>query len=415
MCSNSQFALHQGLMIAKSFVVVPPNHRVPIQILLNASNDRITLLKGKNIAEFTVLSNDNSYVRMSDNTESFKVQNIEIVEGQDVPFNPSKLEDSSLNIVAEFCKEFHLSDDLTETQLLQLQRCIYENRDLFVTQDNPDLGFTSLIEHKINLKSNAASKHQNPYSESEELPITSPVVLVTKRSSNADKKESQNFRFCSDFRHLNAQTEDFKYVISNLQELTESMSDLVPNFITSIDLSSGFFQMGISPDSTRYTAFNTCFGTYTFQRLPMGLKTAPNTFQLLMDKVLHGLKFRTCPCYLDDVLLCSETFEKHLNDLNEIFERFRSAGLKLGAKKCYFANKKCVFLGHDLSKDGIRPPKDSIQAITDYPEPKNIKQLRRLIGMFNWFRKFIPNFSALIYPLNRLLQKNQRFEWKAEQ
>ncbi|CAC5411038.1 unnamed protein product [Mytilus coruscus] len=134
-----------------------------------------------------------------------------------------------------------------------------------------------------------------------------------------------------------------------------------------------------------------------------------------MDKVLHGLKFRTCLCYLDDVLLCSETFEKHLNDLNEIFERFRSAGLKLGAKKCYFANQKCVFLGHELSKNGIRPPKDRIQAITDYPEPKNIKQLRRLIGMFNWFRKFIPNFSALIYPLNRLLQKNQRFEWKSEQ
>ncbi|CAC5398377.1 unnamed protein product [Mytilus coruscus] len=268
---------------------------------------------------------------------------------------------------------------LTVGQRWQI-RCIYENRDLFVTKDNPDLGFTSLIEHKINLKPNAVSKHQNPYrlpsykreilreqlddllrqgiitpvSESEELPITSPVVLVTKRSANADKKESQNFRFCCDFRHLNAQTEDFKYVIPNLKELTESMSDLVPNFITSIDFSSGFFKIGISPDSTRYTAFNTCFGTYKFQRLPMGLKTAPNTFQLLMDKVLHGLKFRTCLCYLDDVLLCSETFEKHLNDLNEIFERFRSAGLKLGAKKCYFANKK-------------------------------------------------------------LLQKNQRFEWKAEQ
>ncbi|CAC5411037.1 unnamed protein product [Mytilus coruscus] len=162
-----------------------------------------------------------------------------------------------------------------------VMQCLYENRDLFVTKDNPNLGFTSLIEHKINLKPNAVSKHQNPYrlppykreilreqlddllrqgiitpvSESEELPITSPVVLVTKRSANADKKESQNFRFCCDFRHLNAQTEDFKYVIPNLQELTESMSDLVPNFITSIDLSSGFFQMGISPDSTRYTAF----------------------------------------------------------------------------------------------------------------------------------------------------------------
>ena len=118
--------------------------------------------------------------------------------------------------------------------------------------------------------------------------------------------------------------------LPNLQELTESFAEIVPNYITSIDLSSVFFQMGISAESSRYTAFNTCFGTYKFLRLPMGLKTAPNTFQLLMDKVLRGLKFRTCLCYLDDVLICSETFEKHLDDIKEIFKRFRDAGLKLG-------------------------------------------------------------------------------------
>ncbi|CAC5391249.1 unnamed protein product [Mytilus coruscus] len=257
LCSNSQFALHQGLMIAKSLVVVPPNHRVPIKIL-NASNVRITLPKGKNIAEFTVLSNDNSYVRMSDNTESFKVQNIElvtesidIVEGQDVPFNPSKSEDSSLNMVAEFCKEFHLSEDLTEKQLLQLQQCLYENRDLFVTKDNPNLGFTSLIEHKINLKPNAVSTHQNPYrlppykreilwkqlddllrqgiitpvSESEELPITSPVVLVTKRSANADKRNRKILGSAAIFPHsLQAESpteEDpyFPYITDEVGEI----------------------------------------------------------------------------------------------------------------------------------------------------------------------------------------------------
>ncbi|VDI50094.1 Hypothetical predicted protein [Mytilus galloprovincialis] len=115
----------------------------------------------------------------------------------------------------------------------------------------------------------------------------------------------------------------------------------------------------------------------------MGLKTAPNTLQLLMDKVLHGLQFKTCLCYLDDVLLCSKTFEKHLIDLNEIFERFRSAGFKLGAKKCYFANQKCVFLG-------LRPAKDRIYALTDYPEPKNVKQLACSTGLRNSFQILVP-------------------------
>ncbi|CAG2203422.1 Retrovirus-related Pol polyprotein from transposon 17.6,Retrovirus-related Pol polyprotein from transposon 297 [Mytilus edulis] len=147
----------------------------------------------------------------------------------------------------------------------------------------------------------------------------------------------------------------------------------------------------------------------------MGLKTAPNTFQLLMDKVLRGLKFRTCLCYLDDVLICSETFEKHLDDIKEIFKRFRDAGLKLGQKKCHFASETCIFLGHEISKHGIRPQKIGMKAIVDFPAPQNIKQLRRTIGLFNWFKKFIPNFSAIISPLTKLLKKNQKFEWKIEQ
>ncbi|CAG2248537.1 Retrovirus-related Pol polyprotein from transposon 17.6,Retrovirus-related Pol polyprotein from transposon 297 [Mytilus edulis] len=195
--------------------------------------------------------------------------------------------------------------------------------------------------------------------------------------------------------------------VPNLQELTESFSEVIPNFISSIDLSSGFFQMGLSNDSSQYTAFNTCFGTYKFSRLPMGLKTAPNTFQMLMDKVLHGLKFKSCLCYLDDVLIFSDTFEKHLSDLKEVFQRFRAAGLKLGPKKCSFAASSCVFLGHLISKDGIRPPPDRVKAISDYPRPKNIKELRRLLGLFNWFRKFIPNYSALVFPLTRLLKKSR--------
>ena len=447
-CSNSKYALNHAMMVAKSLVCVPYNHKVPVKIL-NASNLKMTIPKGKNIAEFTALSNDYACVQLPETPDIPTVQNMQLAgtnrvvisekpESKDMPINEKSENEVNLE---EFGKQFNISDNLTENQRAELRQCLYDNRDLFVTPENPNLGFTTVVEHKINLKHNAVPKHQKPYrlppykreilreqlddllsqgiiapvSESEDLPITSPVVLVTKRSTNGDRKESKNFRFCCDFRHLNSQTTDFKYFIPNLLELTESFAETTPNFITSVDLSSGFFQMGISPDSTKYTAFNTCFGTYKFLRLPMGLKTAPNTFQLLMDKVLHGLKFRTCLCYLDDVLICSETFEGHIRDLTEIFDRFRSAGLKLGPKKCYFAQQSCVFLGHEISKDGIKPPKNRVQAIVDFPEPKNIKQLRRLIGMYNWFRKFIPNFSSLIYPLTKLLKKNQPFEWKIEQ
>ena len=135
-------------------------------------------------------------------------------------------------------------------------------------------------------------------------------MLVAKRTKPTDQVNSlRQYRFCVDFRYLNAQTETFKYTIPNLQELTESFSERVPNYISSIDMSSGFFQMKISPNSSKYTAFNTCFGTYKCLRVPMGLHTSPNSFQMFMDKILRGLTFKSCLCYLDDVLICSETYE----------------------------------------------------------------------------------------------------------
>ena len=440
-CSNSTFSLGKGLILAKTLVTVSHNHKVPVKVL-NPTSDNIVIPKDRIIAQFSSLTSDYSYVPLENNLPV--VQNMQLVN-RDISEDSSNFScnyNSSDDILKKVKEQFTLSDHLTDTESKELANLLHQNIDLFVTEENPELGFTKVLEHKIHLKPNATGKHQKPYrlppykreilryhldellkqgiiapvSETEDLPITSPIVLVTKRNKNSVNQDApQNFRFCCDFRFLNSQTQDFKYNIPDLQELTEAFSEVTPNYITSIDLSSGFFQMGISPESTRYTAFNTCFGTYKFLRLPMGLKTSPNSFQLLMDKVLHGLKFKSCLCYLDDVLICSETFDKHMDDLKNVFDRFREAGLKLGPKKCSFAADSCIFLGHLISKDGILPPPDRVKAISEYPALRNIKELRRLIGLFNWFRKFIPNFSAIVSPLTRLLKKGTTYKWGPEQ
>ena len=120
----------------------------------------------------------------------------------------------------------------------------------------------------------------------EDLPITSPLVLVTKRAKSktegppySHEDSISHFRFCCDFRYLNSMTQNFSYVIPDFQELTESFTERTPNFITTIDLSQGFFQMELNPQSSKYTAFNTCFGTFKFQRLPMGLSSSPNSYE----------------------------------------------------------------------------------------------------------------------------------------
>ena len=158
------------------------------------------------------------------------------------------------------------------------------------------------------------------------------------------------FRFCVDFRYLNSQTQDFCYATPDVQELTESFSHRTPNFISSIDLSSGFFQMRtVKPVLVVTRVYQVhcfqyrCFGTFKFSRLPMGLKTSLNSFQLLMDRVLNGLSFKSTLCYLDDVLIFSETYDQHMKDLQEVFDRFRQAGLKLSSQKCKFAQRRTIF------------------------------------------------------------------------
>lgn len=445
-CSNSQFVLSHGLMVGKTLVTVSSTHKVPIR-LLNTTAHSVLIPKGKNIAQFSTLGSDYSYVPFTGETQI--VQNIQLAtaditsglnyEKNETPVDQVKqCPDERLEDIKN---EFNLSPHLSDSERNKLAECLRDNYDIFVTDANPNIGFTNVVEHQITLKDDAVGKHHKPYrlspekreilrhhldrlleqgiirpvKETDDLPISSPIVLVMKRKDSKDKQSPQNFRFCCDFRYLNSQTKDFRYNIPNLQELTESFSTVTPNYMTSIDMSSGFFQMSLSENSSRYTAFNTCFGTYQFLRLPMGLKTSPNTFQLMMDKVLKGLQFKICLCYLDDVLICSETFEQHLEDLNEVFARFRSAGLKLGPRKCTFATDKCIFLGHQISKDGIHPPPDRVDALLKIPPPSNVRQLRRIIGMFNWFRKFIPNFSAIISPLARLLKKNQHFKWTSDQ
>ncbi|CAC5418267.1 unnamed protein product [Mytilus coruscus] len=196
-----------------------------------------------------------------------------------------------------------------------------------------------------------------PISEEENVPITSPIVLVTKRKRQnyafQDEKDAalSQYRFCCDFRYLISCTEQFKYFIPNLQELTESFSQFVPNYISSIDLSSGFFQLGIDPDSSRYTAFNTCFGTYKFFRLPMGLSSSPASFQLLIDKVLPGPNFNAKISPLTRLLkkgqffVCNVEQQSSFNDLKYAL---------LNSKILAFPNYDLTFrLAVDTSSRGI--------------------------------------------------------------
>lgn len=429
-CVGHSEITNKGALVSKAIVTCMPDHLVGVKIL-NPGNEVIH--KGCLLAKFELC--DNSYdiiplkscARMTVEKSNSDVnmtgtKAINMKCDGEVSLGSSPLSSNTPDTGYELFKSHvHINSDLSQSDSDSLYQVLYKHKNVFVTPDNPDMGFTSLVEHRIALKPDAVSKHQCPYrlppdkqevlrhqldellkqgiiavlDEHEDVPITSPTVLVAKRNkpkldpNNITREQSlSSYRFCIDFCYLNSQTQDFRYTIPDLQELTESLADNTPRYMSFLDMSSGFFQIGISADTVRYTAFNTCFGSYKFLRLPMGLRQSPNVFQLLMDKILKGLTFVSVLCYLDDVCICSSSFEKHLQDIDEVLSKFAYNGLKLGPSKCKFGVTKGVFLGHEISSAGIRPPFSKLELVENYPEPvKNCNvQWVCLIGSVNSFQ-----------------------------
>ena len=436
-CTN--ICSYNDVLIARSIVTVNNNNQVPVKIM-NVSDHEVTLKSNSSLVLFEVLKGAIDITPMNLSSDSYDQSN-------NVRLTPGQTNDnikSRCHEYKRFSSYFDLSDSqLTNDEQETLKKCLYSHKSVFVTPENPSLGMTDLVKHNIKLRPNAKFGHQRSYRLTPEkrtvlkhqleellaqgviayvenncdLPITSPVVLVSKHKpaqnfTPGSKEASLNlYRFCCDFRFLNEQTEDFNYTIPNLQELAESFAETKPKYFTVLDVASSYFNLQIDTESQKYTAFNTCFGTFRFLRMPQGLKTSAGTFQLLMDKLLRGLTFKSALCYVDDTIIFSESFDQHIKDIDEVLTRFHNAGLKLGPNKCHFAKKKVTFLGHEVSEEGLHPPADRVRAIIDYPNPKTLKAVRRLNGMLNWLRKYIPNLSMLVQPINRLQKRGVKFEW----
>ena len=123
----------------------------------------------------------------------------------------------------------------------------------------------------------------------------------------------------------------------------------------------------------------------------MGLSNSAPVFERLMEKVLFGLTWKICLVYLDDIIIFSRSFEEHVENLKEVFERLKEANLKLSPKKCHFFKKQVKFLGHIVSENGVSTDPSKIQAVKDWPVPKNVKEVRSFVGLTSYYRKFISN------------------------
>jgi hypothetical protein len=187
-----------------------------------------------------------------------------------------------------------------------------------------------------------------------------------------------------------------------------------PALWTSLDLKSGYWQAKVDPISRDRTAFEADGQNFEFVRVPFGLTGAPQFFQRLMSKVLQGLTTKTLLLYIDDILVMAKSPEDMNARLQEVFDRFRAANLRIHPAKCHWAVAKVKFLGHILDESGVPVDPGKVSIVKDFPRPDTPKRLKSFLGLANYYRRFVMGFSIITGPLRKLLSKDTPFVWTDE-
>ncbi|XP_055604322.1 uncharacterized protein LOC129752573 [Uranotaenia lowii] len=235
-------------------------------------------------------------------------------------------------------------------------------------------------------------------------PWNNPLVAV--------KKKTGQYRVCLDARHLNSIMINEGYPIPQIAAIMNNLSGC--KFISSIDLKDAFWQIPLETASRQLTAFTVPQrGHFQFKVVPFGLCTASQGLERVMVTIFADMEPKVFH-YLDDIIVCSETFEEHIKLLEEVAKRLRAANLTISAEKSCFCRKEIKYLGYVLNEDGWMVDPEKTSCVVNFPIPTTRKEVQRFIGMCNWYRRFVADFSEIATPLTELTKTKHKFRWTVE-
>ncbi|KAK9887659.1 hypothetical protein WA026_023780 [Henosepilachna vigintioctopunctata] len=324
----------------------------------------------------------------------------------------------------------HMIQDIANLSSFQREE-LNEIIDLFKTIGPEDrIGRTHLYTHTIITQGCPIRQRQYPLSPSMqtilnkeidkmlELDIIKPVTTCSPWLSPlwlVDKKDGTH-RVCFDGRKLNSVTMPDSYPMPLIDTIVSKIKSA--SFLSSIDLKSAFFQIPLDEESKMKTAFSVQGrGLFCFNVLPFGLHNSAQAMCKLMDVVIGPSLEPYVFYYVDDIIVATPDFDTHVATLRRLFERLKEANLTINFDKCKFCRPSLKFLGFIVDQDGLRTDPDKVESILNYPTPTNTTQIRRLIGLVGYYRRFLKNFSTLCSPISDLLKgrkKGQSIVWTKE-
>ena len=395
----------QTLIVARALIQTQKNSTICCRVL-NPSESPIRLQKGTVVAQITPVTviSPCSAQTTETNTDTIETltmeQKMELLASKGISLQHTAVQGQHReNLVNLLVKNL----DLFATSLNDLKGTTIDYALKIDTYDHPPIrkrNFRLNPEDKKECLRQIAQMAEAGIIEKCDSPWQNSIFLVQRHDATQSK------RLVVDFRSLNSILNLVAWPLLTFPEILDTVAEARCVLYTSLDLKAGYYQLPLCPTTADRTAFCSPDAVnYRFTRVPMGISSAVPFFQKFMSRIMTGLPASSLIIYLDDILLLGRSEQDLLDKLSQVFDRLKMANLKLHGQKCAFSVDRVKFLGHIFTKDGIEPDQSKVELIQNLKPPRTAKEVKSILGISGYYRKFINKYSQITHPLRSLLKK----------